>query len=78
MLAQRDPIIAVHVRHIEPIAIAAPDFVEDLVPFFGRHAIDGQAGGRNRLAALVTLRRCIVKTKALRAAHEDFRSIARQ
>ena len=40
LLAQGDPIETMHVWHVEEIPVPPPDFIEDLVPFLGRNAID--------------------------------------
>jgi len=40
LFAQGDPVIAVHIRNVEPIAIPSPNLIEDLVPFFNRNSID--------------------------------------
>src|SRR5258708_39663450 len=76
LLAQRDPMVAVYVRTVEPVAIPPPDFIENLVPLFGGHAIDDQSGGGNRLTALIALRRRIINSKARRASHHYFRTVA--
>src|SRR5437764_7384205 len=77
LIAPRDTVKAVHVRHIEPIAIAAPDFIEDLIPFFSGHAIDYEARGRNWFARFVALRRRIIQTKTWPLPRQDFRTVAR-
>ncbi len=77
LFAQRYPVIAMHVRHIEPVAITPPDFVEDLVPLFGRNTIHNQTGRCYRLAGLVTQRSCVVETKSWSLPHQNFRPIAR-
>ena len=66
-----------HVRHVEPVAITAPDFVEDLVPFFHRHAIDDQTGDGDRLLCAVALGRCVEQTERRALPHEHLRTIAR-
>ena len=40
LLAQRDPVVAVHVRNVEPVAIASPNLIEDLVPLVNRNSIN--------------------------------------
>src|SRR5262249_35436057 len=75
LLAQSYPVIAVHVRNIEPVAIAAPDFIENLVPFFGRYAIDYQAGSRDRFSAFVSLWRRIKQAETRRLSDQDFCAI---
>ncbi len=77
LFAQRYPVIAVHVGHIEPIAIAPPDFVENLGPLFSRHAIDHKSGCGNRFAGFVSLWRCIIKTKGRAVPHQDLCAVAR-
>src|SRR2546425_5196916 len=77
LLAQRRPVITVHVRHVEPVAITPPDFVEDLVPLFGRHAIDDQAGHRDWLLGSVALWRRVEQTERGALPHEDLRPIIR-
>src|SRR5687768_8043082 len=54
LLANRVPIPTVHVRHVEPVAITSPHFVENLVPFFRRNTIDKQTRRRNRLSRTIT------------------------
>src|SRR3989475_10522988 len=77
LLAQRHPVIAVHVRHVEPVAITPPDFVEDLVPLFGRHPIDDQAGGGDWLLRFVALWGRVEQTERWSLAHEHLRAIVR-
>src|SRR6266550_7891805 len=76
LFTQRYPVIAVHVRHIEPVAITPPDFVEDLVPLFGGYPIDSQAGGRNRFSAFVSLRCRVKETEARGLSGQDFCAVA--
>src|SRR5687768_2010725 len=75
LLAQRDPVVAVHVWHIEKVAIPPPNFVKDLVPLFSGNAIDKQAGRRDWFSGFVTLRSCVVKVVAWSLRHQEFRSI---
>src|SRR5207247_2517975 len=37
LLAQRHPVITMHVRNIEEVAVTPPYFVKDLVPLFSRN-----------------------------------------
>src|SRR6266566_1006208 len=76
LFAQRDPVIAVHVRHIEPVAITPPDFVEDLVPLFGGYPVDSQASGRNRFSAFVSLRCRVKETEARGLSDQNFCTVA--
>src|ERR1043165_4924938 len=78
LLAQRDPVEAVHIRHIEPVAITSPNLVEDLVPFFSRHAIDIQTRSRNGLARSFALRRRVVKVVSGSLSNENFRAVVRK
>ena len=78
LFAQCDPIVAVHVRHIEPIAITAPHFVEDLVPLFDWNSIDIQSSGRNCFARFIACGRRIVKVVTLALANKHFRTIVRK
>src|SRR6266404_9995716 len=77
LFAQRYPVIAMHVRDIEPVAITPPDFIEDLVPLLGGHAVDGETGGGNRFAGLIALRSCVIETEARTLSHQNFRTVAR-
>ena len=63
LLAQRYPIKAVHVRHVEPITISTPHFIEDLVPLFRRNAIDVQARQSKQPYDSFALRRCVVNLR---------------
>ena len=47
-VAQRLPVVAVHVLDVEEVAEPPPDLVEDLRPFLGRHAVDHQPAGGHR------------------------------
>ena len=75
LFAQGHPIVAVHIRHVEPVAIPPPDFVEDLVPFLLRHAINNQPGGGNRLPGFVALRRGVVKVVTRALDHEQLGAV---
>src|SRR6202140_1724417 len=75
LLAQRHPVITVHVGHIEPIAISPPDLVEDLVPLFGRYAVDDQPGCGNRLSRFVAERSRVIKTECRSLTYENFRTV---
>src|SRR5438876_8511875 len=77
LFAQRHPIVAMHVRYVEPVAIAAPDFIENLVPLLGGDTIDDQSGRRNRLAASVALRSRIINGKGRPVARQDFGAVVR-
>src|SRR5262245_29211867 len=67
-----------HVRNIEPVAISSPDFVEDLIPLFGRDAIYEQTCSRNSLASAFTLRSRVVQVCAWSLKHQYLRSIVRK
>src|SRR6478672_3223349 len=65
------PIKSVHIRHIEPIAILTPHFVEDLGPFLLRIDLGDHPSCRNRLLVAIALRGCIHDLKsALTTGHE--------
>ena len=50
--AQLRPIVAMHVRDVEVVPIAAPDFVENLPPFLGGNAQGLEAGQGNGAGVL--------------------------
>src|SRR5713101_3976609 len=77
LFAERHPVIAVHVRYVEPVAIPSPDFIENLVPLFGGHPIDDQSGRGNRLAALIALRSRIINGKGRTGSHHYLRTVMR-
>ena len=76
LLAQRHPVIAVHIRNIEPVAITPPDFVENLVPFFDGNAIEYQACCRNSFPGPIALRVRVVEVESRSLAQHHFRSVA--
>jgi hypothetical protein len=49
LLAQRLPVVAVHVLHVEEVAVATPDLVEDLGPLVGGNAVHVHAPGGDGL-----------------------------
>src|SRR5262249_21443731 len=56
LLAQSNPVVAMHVRYVEIVAIASPDFVEDLLPFLRRHAVVHKPANRHRFLVAIALR----------------------
>ena len=64
---------------VEEIAIAPPDFVEDLGPLLCRNAVDDQVGGGDGLFfALARWRRVSRRLKAGPCFHEHLQAVGRQ
>src|ERR1039458_6552101 len=78
LFAYRLPIVAVHVGHIEEIAIAAPDFVEDLGPLFVRNAIHKEVGGGDGFLAGGAGGRGVHDREAGRVADQELGTITGQ
>ena len=75
LLAQRLPVVAVHVLDVEPVAVAAPDLVEDLVPLLDRDAVDHEPGGGDGLLRARAGRRRVEHDRPAAARGEDLGAV---
>src|SRR5208283_5693112 len=76
--ADRFPIVAMHVRRVEEVAVATPNFIEDLGPFFGGYAFRHEARGGDSFLRGGASGRGIVDAEALGLANEHSRAVPRK
>ena len=72
------PVVAVHVLHVEEVAEASPDFVEDLRPFFRRHAVDPQTRGGDVFGRVLALGTDVVQLVASVVSDQDLGAVLGQ
>src|SRR5262249_26045736 len=75
LVVQRLPVVPVHVPGVEVVAIATPDFFEDLVPLVAWDSVDHESIGRHSLSSWRSVGLHVVDGPTARL-HEQFLQIA--
>ena len=75
LVAQRVPIIAVHILDVEEIAVTSHNFVEDFDPLLLWNAVHHEAVGGNILRAGFAFGLEVVKFESAPVAHQDFLAV---